>query len=573
VHRGEHMIVDKPWGGFRASSSVVCVTVVVCSILAGCAGRLQIYDSSRDKIAQGAKKSFDSADVAATIAAARENHLTLTEAEVAQARHTIATRRDLLLHAIAGDAGCDPPAPTAATTPATPAAAGTTAQTPRFYAKFLRCIDRELGFLVSVQTADPNEMRRTLRTARATIDRTADALADTRAKFLVLFKGVAPPPCAPEMKPPADPSPALQDAVKKSAPTEAAVLPVFYQNFVDTCGQYLQAYETISTLAGSRDLARAVKDWVDGRSSLAAARMATAEANRSYAQALQAYTEAAVALEKSDSSAARDGFDKAVNRLKAAAKLLEQAGGFFGEQDLAQQRLKDLEALIAGLQGDRLDPTKYDDGLRQAVGTLATLPTFADRTVEIARRRRAPPIGPLILEKDLQQARLTAATRQALRAEQKVGLLERRLSAQIDRTIRLLEARSRLRLAARRAGGDAECTDAVCDQRLPATSVQALASSVPANVRVQLRRALTEYTDSFTINGSEAAEAEYRLIALEYETALDRSEDAVREWQTLIALPIDRLIAYYQSGVRAEEIAKAVAQFLGLAMIGLGLAL
>jgi hypothetical protein len=131
-----------------------------------------------------------------------------------------------------------------------------------------------------------------------------------------------------------------------------------------------------------------------------------------------------------------------------------------------------------------------------------------------------------------------------------------------------------LELAARRAGPGTPCaTDEECGQRLPVSSVEALASGVPAGVRVQLRRALTEYSDSFTIDAATAVEADYRLIALEYETALDRSEDAVRAWQTLITLPIDRLIAYYQSGVRAEEIAKIIALFLGLGLIGLGAAL
>src|SRR5687767_632964 len=94
---------------------VVLATTVAAS-LSGCAG-FHLYDAEREKLAQGAKKSFESADVKATIAAARENQAALAEAEVAQARRLVQVRRNLLLNALAGDDGCEPPS----TAPAPPA--------------------------------------------------------------------------------------------------------------------------------------------------------------------------------------------------------------------------------------------------------------------------------------------------------------------------------------------------------------------------------------------------------------------------------------------------------------------
>lgn len=87
---------------------MLAVTATALAVLlSGCAG-FHLYDADRAKLVQGAKKSFEAADVEATIAAVRENQVTLTEAEVAQARRVIQTRRNLLLNALAGDEEREP---------------------------------------------------------------------------------------------------------------------------------------------------------------------------------------------------------------------------------------------------------------------------------------------------------------------------------------------------------------------------------------------------------------------------------------------------------------------------------
>jgi hypothetical protein len=239
---------------------------------------------------------------------------------------------------------------------------------------------------------------------------------------------------------------------------------------------------------------------------------------------------------------------------------------------VSEERLEQLDAVIAALKGGQLDPEQYDARVRQAVGVVAALPTFADRAIDIARRRQAPPLGPLVLEKELHQARLAAASRQILREEQRLVWLERRMDAQRDRAIRLLEARQRLEQATARLAEGAPCNgDLICGQRrLPVTAVQAFSDTTPAVARVQLRQSVADYADSFSIDAAAAAEADYRLVSLEYEIALDRSEDAVRQWQTLIAVPIDRLIAYHGAGIKPAEVAAIVTQALGLGLIGVG---
>src|SRR5262249_18802401 len=228
-----------------------------------------------------------------------------------------------------------------------------------------------------------------------------------------------------------------------------------------------------------------------------------AQLTQRYREAAKTYDAAVKELEKGETKVAREAFDKAVKGLQDASKALESGGGFFGVKALSEERLADLDVIIGAVGGAELDPEKYDAGLRRSIGVLLTLPTFSDRALDIPRRRQAPPVGPLILEKGLHQARAEAAGRAVERAQRRVTWLERRMTAQRDRAIRLLDAADRLERAA--AQGPR-----------PDTAVKAFSNTTPAHARVLLRQAITEYANSFSIDGVAAAEAEYRLVALEY---------------------------------------------------------
>ncbi|HEU5193325.1 MAG TPA: hypothetical protein VFW70_01205 [Methylomirabilota bacterium] len=529
----------------------LATVLVLMLALDGCAG-FHLHDAEREKMAQAAKKSFETADVKATLAAARENHAALTEAEVAQARRTVEARRDLLLNAIAGDEGCAPALERAGRAdtllgaePRKPVSGG-------FHGMFAACIQRELDGLLAIPAgSNASAVLTRLRRAVATLEVFGEGMATDRARVRVLFKGLELPDCEPRTAPPAMPPAALIEEANKKAPDEP--LEPHYTAFVGKCTKYQEALGDIGASATGKQLGTAVQEWMDGLVALETARNTAAQLTQRYREAANAYDAAAKELEKGETKVTREAFDKAVKGLQEASKALEGGGGFFGVKALSEERLADLDAIIGALGGAELDAEKYDAGLRRSVGVLLTLPTFSDRALDIARRRQAPPIGPLILEKGLHQARAEAAGRAVERAQRRVTWLERRMTAQRDRAIRLLDAADRLERAA--AQGP-----------LPDTAVKAFSNATPARARVLLRQAITEYSNSFSIDGVAAAEAEYRLVALEYETALDRSEDAVKEWQALIAVPIDRLIAYHASGIRPAEVAALLAHLL----IGVG---
>jgi len=521
--------------------------MLIASVFHGCVGGLHLYDPEREKVAQGAKKSFESANLDPTFTAARQNMAALTDAEASQARRTVELRRDLLLLAIAGDAPCDPSVKRL--------------DKPRFHETYQACIDREIKLLTG-DLSDPEDARLKLVKADADVRTLRLVLASEEGKFRLLFGGVARPPCSRETAASRDVPAGLREAVTRAAPGAVGQLPVFYRDFVKQCGDYQAALDILNTVAEGASSSRrgkALSDLSTARSALATARGDADTLKARYDEAVKQYAAAAAKLPKDGSTTVSDEAKKALKAAQEAATKLEGVPEMLGVKALSEDRLKQIDAVLEGLQGNALDRTKNDDATRQAVSTLSVLPGFADSALDLAKQASAPPLGSLILTKELQQVRLAAAERQIKRAEQRVALLEQRATGLLDAVRALLDARFRLGLARDEA-----------KDKLDAAAAKVFTSTVPAEARAQLLRSLTAFSDSFTLGEASAEEADYRLIALDYDISLDRSEDAAKEWERLIAVPIDRLIAFYGSGIKPEALAALIIQAIGLGGIAVG---
>src|SRR5262249_53783534 len=156
--------------------------------------------------------------------------------------------------------------------------------------------------------------------------------------------------------------------------------------FARDCERYRGALKQIIGNATGKEFALAVREWMDGRTALASDRGVVARLKQQYDSALKAYEAAAAAAERSDSKEGQDGFEEGVKALNIASEAVEKAGGFLGVKVISEERLDQINAVIGAVQGDQLDPKQYDASVRSAVGVVATLPTFADRALDIARR-------------------------------------------------------------------------------------------------------------------------------------------------------------------------------------------
>lgn len=81
--------------------------------------------------------------------------------------------------------------------------------------------------------------------------------------------------------------------------------------------------------------------------------------------------------------------------------------------------------------------------------------------------------------------------------------------------------------------------------------------------------ALAYVTESWTAGRSPAEETDFLLAGLDHRAALENSATAFSQWANLIGVPLSQLLAYHQSGIKAEDLANLISA-AGLAAIAGG---
>ena len=66
-------------------------------------------------------------------------------------------------------------------------------------------------------------------------------------------------------------------------------------------------------------------------------------------------------------------------------------------------------------------------------------------------------------------------------------------------------------------------------------------------------------------------EQDFRLIDLQHRENLANREMALKAWNNLAAVPIEQIDAYYQAGIKPEEIADLLVKALGFTAITVGI--
>ena len=84
--------------------------------------------------------------------------------------------------------------------------------------------------------------------------------------------------------------------------------------------------------------------------------------------------------------------------------------------------------------------------------------------------------------------------------------------------------------------------------------------------KATLARVLASVSNARTLGRAEHEKLEYMLLAQAYEAALDDSETAIAQVDSLIRIPLEQLAKAYGSGIRAEELSNVI-NALGLSAI------
>jgi hypothetical protein len=348
--------------------------------------------------------------------------------------------------------------------------------------------------------------------------------------------------------------------LRDAAGSQSATLDTLYGRYVKTCKDLLQFWKSLEEQKGlsaeaEGALPAAYQEWRHDAQRLRAAERAAAEAQGVYKQALA----------QQGASGPRDlkSLQDRAKPLRAALETLRQAGGTVGGEKVAEERIARLDRLLeAAATGKVDDKTLEDPELRNAVLVVAGLPAIGDEALRVQADRRKPPVSPLLIEKQRQEIQRDAAARAVERARRRVELRRQKVDALVLE-LRLLQ---RARIAADHARAAANAGT----NPFGLTLREALGGGTAGVTKRHLYESIMFYVDSIATARLRQEQLELQLVAVDHEEAVDSAQTAIGLWNALIATPINELVAYHASGVKAEEIAALVIQLVTLGGIAIG---
>lgn len=504
------------WGLCASWLRAICVVIgtsaSLAASLAGCGAHL--YDEQSHNVAKDAKAAIGKADYATVIATERQNLDDLLAAEIQLSDQAVDLRRRLILaHLMTSGDGV-----------------ATDAQ---FKQKLAAAIDKrflELGITGEVSDEDLAWLG-TLDSRLATYD---ELLNDTIETYFLEF-GFPPPPCTPRLLGLTfeDYLKTLSDARRAEIGAAAGVGPLLFEQYQKDCRNFTEGLDGLGEVKGLKEgiILTNWQELVTAKLQRAGLQSNAARAAKEFAAAEEAL-KAALAIDPKPSELLQPKLEA----VRKAFDALMEGAGFLGADIGSNEMIAEIDAVLAGIGKDPESEGEENPETNSAVAMLAALPTFADRIAEIGDLLESPPVASLIIEKQRLKLLKQQALREADRLEQRIGFLQLRVDAAIGEVRSLIEARNAVRKDGRR----------------------------------QLLLAVGWYLSTFTLYQTAQEQLDYRLIGLDHQIAVDRSEDALALWYVLIQQPADQLVAYFDSGIRREEIIQLL-QALGIVAGGVGL--
>ena len=223
--------------------------------------------------------------------------------------------------------------------------------------------------------------------------------------------------------------------------------------------------------------------------------------------------------------------------------------------DVPEARLKWLEtqqahvsrllaaAANASASGDV--PPGVDDDLQIA----SALPGLA---AQLSAGLRYPRVSALLLQYEHLRLEAERLRTEVARTARRLALLRAKLALMDAETRTLNGARIRL----------AQCSKADLEKK-------GTFARLPDSCRNAFTAALVGYANSWTLGRIPETKLDWAEVQLHHEASLDQSQSALAQWQNLIGVPLAALVSSYETGVKAEDIGRAL-NAAGLGWIGLG---
>ncbi|AFE07139.1 hypothetical protein COCOR_06811 [Corallococcus coralloides DSM 2259] len=180
--------------------------------------------------------------------------------------------------------------------------------------------------------------------------------------------------------------------------------------------------------------------------------------------------------------------------------------------------------------------------------------------IDIDKLAKAERLPVLLLEAERLRGQAEAANARLTHAERQRTLLRTRIEALRDELRLLLEAR-------RIATGPARA----CATAKP--SLMESLQEASGTCKIDLATALIHYGNSWSIGERRARIALVQLNGDLHQQALDLSAVALRQWENVLAVPINAVVERHAGGVKPEDLARLLVEIAGFTAVGLATAL
>jgi hypothetical protein len=380
--------------------------------------------------------------------------------------------------------------------------------------------------------------------------------------------------------PECDSLPQQLDLPASVSPDNQALLKSLFPQHVAFCKTL-----TAASLMQKGLLPRAYGEWSDAKAALDEQMAESAKAALALKKASQAYEAKAqelVALKLTGENL-KHGL---ISHAAALAKALNDAKklnlGLEGDETV--DALIELLTAAAGSEVTPLSPS-----VARAAIVAKEIPSLAADLADLEAGKSAPPVSGLLLALRHQSLLAQAAKKRVALAEERVDILKTRSDAYIAEAEKwrgyadAICNHAMLSTGAKHPGEDCDKfsvdTDGKCTMADQPVQNCVLAQPWKARLRApqapdtkrEIYKAVTSYLQAIALQAA-PTEQRFREIDVRHRETLLAKESALEAWDNLVSLPLEQLDAFYQAGLKPNEVADLIVKALGFTAIAIGIA-
>ena len=324
--------------------------------------------------------------------------------------------------------------------------------------------------------------------------------------------------------------------------------------YIVSCSNALRSLTNLTSAfptGGPDSIHQALRDWQRAISNLTVAKGNAAAAAAALNKLVDEYTKKA----QTNSVFWKNDHTNAIKDLANAVGKLETMN-VLGADAAVKVKMDAVDILLQAAASGQFNQTPTNDTLRAAV-VCASIPQLARDVQAAVNAFHAPSLSSLLIQKDLLSAERDFTARQAARLQAKADLSFQEIVLKLDE---LNDYCVILRLTDHSMGVGETNTNSPF--RYPMTHFFTT-SPTDADYR-DVIESFTSYAIAWRGPRMQQEAIRSQLNDLEFQTALDADEVALRCWSALLSTPINQLVAYYGTGFKPSEVADFVVKLLGV---------